>query len=91
MDFRDRLGDDRFADISFADLQVDPVGALGAALERIGIGFPDASMQAVVGWAESHPPGAHGQHSYDLADFGLRADQVHERFAPYLETYDALA
>ena len=41
MDFRDRVGDDRFADISFADLQVDPVGALEAAYGRIGIEFSD--------------------------------------------------
>ena len=91
MAFRDRVGDERFADISFADLQVDPVAALGAALEGIGVGFPDRSRDAVVGWAKSHPPGTHGQHTYDLADFGLDADRVRRRFAPYLETYDAVA
>jgi hypothetical protein len=91
MSFRDRVGDQRFADISFADLQVDPVDALGAAYERIGIEFSGASRDAVTGWAKSHEPGAHGQHSYDLADFGLEADQVRERFAPYLESYDAVA
>jgi hypothetical protein len=91
MDFRDRVGDDRFADISFADLQVDPVGALEAAYGRIGIEFSDPSREAVIGWANGHEPGSHGQHSYDLAEFGLRADQVRERFAPYLESYDAVA
>jgi hypothetical protein len=89
MDFRDRVGDDRFADISFADLQVDPVGGLEAAYGRIGIEFSDASRQAVIGWAKGHEPGSHGRHSYDLAEFGLRADQVRERFAPYLKSYDA--
>ncbi len=29
MDFRSRVGDDRFADLAFADLQTDPVGAPG--------------------------------------------------------------
>ena len=46
---------------------------------------------AVTSWAKSHEPGAHGRHSYDLADFGLEADQVRERFAPYLDSYDAVA
>ena len=32
MDFRARVGDDRFADVSFAALQTDPIGALAAAL-----------------------------------------------------------
>lgn len=89
MDFRNRVGDDRFADLAFADLQVDPVGALGTALDRIGIGFPDGSRDAVARWAGSHEPGSHGQHTYSLADFGLDADQVHERFAPYMSSYDA--
>ena len=43
MDFRARLGDDRFADLSFADLQVDPVRAMESAYERIGIEFSDSS------------------------------------------------
>ncbi len=91
MDFRARVGDDRFADLSFADLQVDPVGAIRTAYEQIGIEFPAASRDAVSSWAQSHEPGAHGTHAYDLADFGLDADQVRERFAPYLESYDAIA
>ena len=89
MDFRSRVGDERFADLSFADLQVDPVGALATAFEQIGIAFGDASRHAVAGWATSHPPGSHGQHTYELADFGLEPDQVRRRFAPYMDTYDA--
>ena len=34
MDFRKRVGDDRFADVSFADLQVDPVAALEGAYKN---------------------------------------------------------
>lgn len=89
MDFRSRVGDERFADLSFADLQVDPVGALAAAFEQIGIAFDEASRRAVTGWATSHRPGSHGQHTYDLAEFALEPGQVRRRFAPYLETYDA--
>ena len=91
MDFRARLGDERFADLSFADLQLDPVSAIGAAYEKIGIEFSDTSRAAVRAWAATHEPGSHGRHSYDLADFGLSADRVHERFAPYLDAYDAIA
>src|SRR5215471_2875422 len=57
MDFRARVGDERFADLAFADLQVDPVGALAGAYERIGLGFPNRSRQAVTRWAGSHEPG----------------------------------
>jgi hypothetical protein len=89
MDFRARVGDERFADVAFADLQTDPIGALSAAYDRIGLAFPDDSRRAVTQWAGSHEPGAHGTHTYDLADFGLEAGQVRERFAPYLEAFEA--
>ena len=91
MGFRDRVGDGRFADLAWADLQSDPVGALASAYERIGLGFTDRSREAVTRWAGSHQPGSHGQHSYDLAQFGLEPDQVHQSFARYMETYDAAA
>jgi hypothetical protein len=91
MDFRSRVGDDRFADLAWADLQTDPVGALASAYGQIGLGFPERSREAVTSWAGRNEPGSHGQHSYDLAQFGLEADEVHERFARYLETYDAAA
>jgi Sulfotransferase family len=89
MDFRSRVGDERFADVAFADLQTDPIGALADAYERIGIAFPDSSRRAVSAWAGGHEPGAHGTHTYELADFGLGAAQVRERFAPYLDMFSA--
>ena len=89
MHFRARVGEDRFADLSWADLQTDPVGALAAAYERIGLEFSDRSHQAVSGWATSHEPGSHGQHTYDLAQFGLEPDMVRARFTRYMDTYDA--
>jgi hypothetical protein len=91
MDFRTRVGDDRFADLAFADLQDDPVDALGHAYERIGVAFGVDSRHAVERWAKQHEPGSHGAHSYDLADFGLGADRVRARFAPYLEAFDGVA
>jgi hypothetical protein len=89
MDFRARVGDDRFADLAWSDLQVDPVGALATAYEKVGLAFAERSRDAVTRWAEGHEPGAHGRHAYDLAQFGLEPDQVRERFARYLSTYDA--
>ncbi len=87
--FRRRTGDDRFADISFDDLQSQPVEALAGALDRIDLPFDAESRLAVQGWAETHEPGSHGTHSYELADFGLRPDQIRERFANYYAAFVA--
>jgi hypothetical protein len=91
MDFRKRLGDSRFADVAFADLQSDPVKTLAAAYDSLGLHFSDATAQSVEDWAGEHKPGSRGAHDYELADYGLTPDGVRERFAEYLRTYDASA
>ena len=91
MDFRKRVGDDRFADVSFADLQVNPVGALEGAYKQLGLGFTDATLRSVEQWADGHKPGARGAHDPDLSDYGLTPDRVRASFAEYLATYDATA
>jgi sulfotransferase family protein len=89
VDFRKRVGDERFSDVSFADLQVDPIGTLAASYQSLGLTFSDDTERAVQQWAGEHKPGSRGAHDYDLADYGLTADAVRERFAEYLRTYDA--
>ena len=91
MDFRRRVGDDRFSDVAFADLQVDPVNTLAASYESLGLTFTDATARSVEQWAREHQPGTRGAHDYDLADYGMTPESVRERFAEYLRTYDATA
>lgn len=91
MDFRNRTGDSRFADVSFADLQTDPVGTLQAGYARLGLTFTDATLASVQRWAADHRPGSRGTHDYDLADYGLTPAGVRKRFADYLAAYDATA
>jgi hypothetical protein len=91
MDFRNRMGNSRFADVSFADLQSDPIGTLQAAYDTLGLTFTDATLASVKRWATDHRPGSRGAHEYDLADYGLTSEGVRERFADYLAAYDATA
>jgi hypothetical protein len=88
MAFRQRMGGDRFADVPFGALQRDPMAALAGALERIGVPFDERSRDAVAAWAGTHGPGSHGTHTYELSDFGLRPQQIHDRFAPYYAAFD---
>jgi Sulfotransferase family len=91
MDFRNREGDERFADVSFADLQTDPVRTLQTSYESLGLTFTDATLRSVTQWAQGHRPGSRGIHEYDLADYGLTPEGVRDRFADYLAAYDATA
>jgi hypothetical protein len=91
MEFRHRVGDDRFADIAFTDLQTDPVSTLAAGYQSLGLDFTDTTAHMVKQWAHEHKPGSRGPHDYDLADYGLTPESVRERFADYLRAYDATA
>ncbi len=91
MEFRRRFGDDRFVDVSFADLQTDSVKTVAAAYERLGLTFGADARDKVQAWAAGHQPGHRGTHDYELAEFGLSEDQVREAFADYLAVYDASA
>ena len=79
MGFRDRVGDDRFADVSFGELQRDPVTTVSKAYDELGLHFSDDSLRAVQGWAGEHQPGARGAHVYELSDYGLTPDGVREQ------------
>jgi hypothetical protein len=91
MDFRKRFGDNRFVDVSFADLNTDAIGTLEAGYDRLGLPFTEKARGHVQQWADGHRPGSRGEHAYDLADYGLTREQVHDAFADYLATYDATA
>jgi hypothetical protein len=91
MDFRRRVGDDRFVDVSFADLQTDSVATLERSYDQLGLTFGDDARMRVAEWAREHAPGSRGEHTYDLADYGLTPQSVRERFTEYLATYDASA
>jgi hypothetical protein len=86
LDFRDRIGEEHFADITHAELQSDPVGALNGAYGRLGLELGEGRGQ-VAAWAHAHPPGAGGVHEFALDDFGVDAGVVRERFAAYLDRF----
>ena len=67
------------------------MGTLEASYRTLGLTFTDATMLSIEQWARDHRPGSRGAHDYDLADYGLTPKGVRERFAEYLDTYDATA
>ena len=87
--FRDRVGEERFYDIAFDDLQSDPIGSVRGLYEWLDEELTPATVAAMEAWwagneeerAQSAP------HRYDPADFGLDADELADRFAYYGERF----
>lgn len=91
MAFRAGIGEGRFADVSFAELQSNPVRTLEVAYQQLGLTFTEDTRESVRRWAAGHRPGSRGEHHPELADFSLTDDRVRASFAEYLDAYDASA
>lgn len=85
--FRDRVGEERFADVVFTDLNADPVGTVESAYQRLGLSLSDEAHRAMERWAAENPRGGRGAHEYALEDFALDPAGVRDRFALYLARF----
>ncbi len=78
---RSRYSQAQFLDVDYADFTADPVGTVASVYAHFGLPFSGAAADAV---RALHAQAAHGDarpaHRYSLADFGLSAEQVDERF-----------
>lgn len=82
---RARIGEARFADVHFHELAADPLGAVAAAYERLGLPWTAAAESAMRAHAAANPRGRHGEHRYRLADWGLGREAVRDAFRSYTE------
>lgn len=91
IDFRERVGEARFADVRFDELNRDPVGTVERAYDKLGLRLGEEGHAAMSRWAQEHTRGAHGAHEYALEDYGLDAAEVTERFRFYRERFTVIA
>ena len=82
---RARVGEARFADVHFHELNADPLAAIRAAYARLGLPWTGAAERAMRAYAAANPRGRHGEHRYRLEDWGLDRSAVHGAFRTYTE------
>ena len=79
---RARYDPARFLDVDYVDFTSDPVGTVESAYAHFGLPYSGAAADAVRALhAQAWGGPARPAHQYALADFGLAAGQVDERFA----------
>lgn len=83
MEVRDAVGEDRFADVFFDELDSDPVATVERAYRRLDLPFGEAGRSRVAAWAADHHRGDRGVHRYALEDFGLDGAEVRAAFSFY--------
>jgi hypothetical protein len=81
---RERWADDtaRVTDIAFDDAVADPIGQVARVYDAIGLPLTADAESAMRGWLAERPREA-ARPSYGLETYGLRPEQVSERFTSY--------
>jgi hypothetical protein len=86
--FKAKHGDDAIHDVQYVETVRDPIGSVRRVYEVFDEPFTPEAQAAMNRYLDDNPKGKHGKHEYDLAEYGLTAERVRERFKSYIEKYD---
>ena len=64
------------------------MASIDAIYEHFGIERSEAADARMRAFRGENPQHKHGAHAYRAEDWGLDADEIRERFAPYIEAFD---
>lgn len=80
---RDKLPPELFVDMSQREFVDDPMSVVQRVYAAFDMELAEESRAALQAHIDANPKGKHGKHEYDLAEYGLTADLIAERFAFY--------
>ena len=86
--FRDAHPEHPIFDVQYDDLKQAPVETVAGIYEAIGDSLAEEARTAIESYVAANGRAKFGVHGYDLAEFGLDAAEVAERFASYVARYD---
>jgi hypothetical protein len=78
---------DRVTDIAFDDAVADPIGQVARVYDAIGLPLTVDAETAMRRWLKERPRET-ARPAYGLADYGLRPEQVDERFTQYNKRFE---
>lgn len=87
LDFRDRVGEDRFHDVAHADQLADPIATVAGVYKALGWSFGNDTAQRIADWREDNPK---GNHKPDSEFFGIDPQLLEEKFRFYTERFAPL-
>jgi hypothetical protein len=86
---RDRIGNDRFIDISYRDLLKDPMGVAQRTLAALGMTLDADGKAAIKTWLEENSRDQRASHEYSAAEYGLSERDLESDFANYIRRFIA--
>lgn len=87
LEMRDRSNPARFIDVRYDDFVTDSLGVVESIYEHFGMPIDPAARTSFEDHVAANQKGRHGQHEYQLDDWGLTNEDVISRFAPYIDRF----
>jgi hypothetical protein len=84
---REKIGEDRFLDVSYHDVMANPVRAVDRIYQHFGLEMKSSHAQAITDWLASNPATKHGAHKYSSEEFGLEPERVNRQFKDYVDRF----
>lgn len=78
---------ERVFDVQYADLLTDPVAVIRRIYSHFGYSYSDVMAEKIAEYLATNPQNKHGSHKYQLADFGLAAEDVDRSFGDYCQRF----
>jgi len=88
LEIRDASDPKKFVDVDHDEFVADSMTVVDRIYSQFGLALGSAARSTMEEYVAAHPKDAHGSHQYALDDWGLDADAVRARFAPYVERFD---
>jgi hypothetical protein len=86
--FRDSGNEERFFDVSFAEVQQDPMAAVAMLYSELGDELSDDARRRMQEWWAESSKERSGPHTYKAETFGLDPAKIREQFAFYTDRFD---
>jgi hypothetical protein len=87
MKARARIPKSQIYDVRLEDLHADPLGVIQDLYAYFDLGYDARLTELFRGRIEEEPTAQHGEHEYDIEDFGLSKEQVREDFGRYASRF----
>jgi len=82
---RDKIGEERFLDVDFRDLQKDPIGVVNTITDFFKL--KQVSNSKMQHYLDTDRPDNKGKHSHSATHFGLNAEKINQQFKTYIERF----
>jgi hypothetical protein len=86
--YREKHGWESIYDLRYPDLMRDPIGEMKRLYRRFDEPWTEQAERAMAAHLADNPKDRRGKHEYSIAEFGLSAELIRDRFGDYCRRFD---